>query len=553
MVFDTKQYYKHKMKIKYIVGLLLFLLFVQGFVIAMIKSRTIDEVTFHLNSGYHYLTTGKWEMGINNPPLTATLAALPLLFVQDKSRFNGFSKLTQTDYIYEKKTPFDKNLLRISRLVPIIFMTILGYIVFLWARDLYGVKAGLLALFLYSFSPNILAFGSLVTADIGGALFIFWAMYTFWKYVNNPTKKNLVIAGILFGLAQVTKLLAVFLIPTFILYAFLIYLYKYFNADFFLKFKKNNLKKASDLVLSLLVVFIIGLFVINAAYLFKGILIPLSKYNAEELTSSTFKNLYNSKLVNWIPLPLPKQYVLGHDQAQWQAKDEVRGFFFLGKVGERFRSYYIVHILIKTPIAVFVLIILGLLYFRKPALAEIYMLIFVFMILLNLSFFSKLLIGYRHILSIYPIMFLFLGRILKEGIPKSKILVGLIVLSAAWYLISSLLIFPHHLAYFNEFIGGPKNGYKYTIDSNLDWEQDLDLVKKYIRNSNENILIDPGCQPVTGKILIPANSLQFQKWVCYQWLKQNFEPVDYIGYSWLVYDVKGQWIQTENGYAFIKA
>jgi len=37
---------------------------------------------------------------------------------------------------------------------------------------------------------------------------------------------------------------------------------------------------------------------------------------------------------------------------------------------------------------------------------------------------------------------------------------------------STLLIYPHYLAYFNELVG-PRNGYKVLVDSNLDWGQDL--------------------------------------------------------------------------------
>lgn len=539
------------MKIKYIVALLLFLLFIQGFIIANVKSRTIDEINFHLAGGYTYLTTGRWEVGVVNPPLTGTLAALPLLFVKDTSKFNNFDRVRELDYVYERKEEFPKNLLIAARLVPLFFMVLLGFFVFLWARDLYGTKTGIFALFLYSFSPNMLAFGSIVTADIGGALFIFLSMYTFWKYVHSPTKKNLIFAGAAFGLAQITKLLAIFLMPTFVLYAILVYFFKDFNPRFFFNIKKSNLKKLSDLALSLLIVFLIGLFIINLAYLFDGSFTPLNKYDNEKFESSTFKKLHENKILNWIPLPLPNQYVFGHDQAQWAAKDEARGFFFMGRIGERFRSYYLVHILIKTPIAIFILIILGLLRFRRINLSELYMLIFMFMILFNLTFFSKLAIGYRHILSIYPLLYLFSSRIVKEEIKKNKITKIIIVMSAIWYVASSLLVFPHHLAYFNELIGGPKNGYKYTIDSNLDWEQDMDLVKEYVKK-NKDATVDPGCQPATGKIIVPANSLQFQKWVCYEWLKQNFEPVDYIGYSWLVYDVRGTWQKTDRGYLFVK-
>ena len=39
---------------------------------------------------------------------------------------------------------------------------------------------------------------------------------------------------------------------------------------------------------------------------------------------------------------------------------------------------------------------------------------------------------------------------------------------AIWYIGTSLYIHPHYLAYFNELAGGPDNGYKYLVDSNLD-------------------------------------------------------------------------------------
>jgi len=541
------------MKVKYIVIFLLVLMFVQGFASTIQKSRTVDETKTHLRDGYRYLTTGEWKGGIDNPPLTATLSAIPLLFVKDESTFNEtFRRLNADDYILETAPSFPRHLLIASRMIPLMFMIILGFLVFLWARDLYGTKAGIFALFLYSFSPNILTFGGIVTADMAGTLFVFAALYAFWKYINKPSWKSLFIAGLALGLAQISKLLSVFVIPAIIFYVLVVYFFKDFNPSIFFKVKNMKTKKALDLFLSLIVMALVMLFVVNAMYLFKGTFSPLKNYDVEKFRSSTFKGIYQNSLINWVPLPLPEKYVMGHDLAQFSAKDEKRAYFFFGKFGESFKSYYILHILIKTPIALFVLLILGFIYFRRANLTEMYIIFYIILILVTLSFFSKLLIGYRHILSIYPLLFILSSRTLKGGIPKNIIVTSIIIISALWYLISSLFIFPHYLAYFNEFIGGPKNGYKYTIDSNLDWEQDLDLVKKYIKGREGEFSIDPGCAPVTGKVLVPAGSLQFQKWVCYQWLKQNFEPVDYIGYSWLVYDVKGTWQQTDQGYVFIR-
>ena len=43
------------------------------------------------------------------------------------------------------------------------------------------------------------------------------------------------------------------------------------------------------------------------------------------------------------------------------------------------------------------------------------------------------------------------------------------------------LIWPHYLAYFNELAGGPRNGYRSLVDSNLDWGQELRKLKRWLR------------------------------------------------------------------------
>jgi hypothetical protein len=50
----------------------------------------------------------------------------------------------------------------------------------------------------------------------------------------------------------------------------------------------------------------------------------------------------------------------------------------------------------------------------------------------------------------------------------------------AYYIAVCFWISPHYLAYFNEFAGGPANGYRYLVDSNLDWGQDLKGLKQYM-------------------------------------------------------------------------
>lgn len=49
---------------------------------------------------------------------------------------------------------------------------------------------------------------------------------------------------------------------------------------------------------------------------------------------------------------------------------------------------------------------------------------------------------------------------------------------------SSMWVYPHSLSYFNESIGGPRNGPKYLIGSCVDWGQDLQYLKKLTTGEN---------------------------------------------------------------------
>ena len=56
-----------------------------------------------------------------------------------------------------------------ARLMTILFSACVAYLVFRWTRELYGFYAGLAAILLYIFDPNIIAHSQLVTTDIYAA------------------------------------------------------------------------------------------------------------------------------------------------------------------------------------------------------------------------------------------------------------------------------------------------------------------------------------------------------------------------------------------------
>jgi hypothetical protein len=70
--------------------------------------------------------------------------------------------------------------------------------------------------------------------------------------------------------------------------------------------------------------------------------------------------------------------------------------------------------------------------------------------------------------------------------PILRLLPAILATAAfAWAIVSSLLVYPHSLSYFNEFAGGPRGGHRFLLDSNTDWGQDLLLIKRWIDDHPE--------------------------------------------------------------------
>jgi hypothetical protein len=85
---------------------------------------------------------------------------------------------------------------------------------------------------------------------------------------------------------------------------------------------------------------------------------------------------------------------------------------------------------------------------------------------------SNLNIGFRHLLPLLPATFVLAGGVLRKPHWWTLALFG-------WLVVEAACIHPHQLAYFNQLVGGPANGYRCLVDSNLDWGQDLPGVARW--------------------------------------------------------------------------
>ncbi|MEM1062264.1 MAG: glycosyltransferase family 39 protein, partial [Planctomycetota bacterium] len=183
---------------------------------------------------------------------------------------------------------------------------------FSFARELWGSDAsGLLALTLWCFSPNILGYAGLVTPDGAATSFGLLATYLFWRWLKKPDWKRATLAGLALGLAEVSKSSWIILFG----------LWPLLTVFWLLTDSSLRTSRATWLRMSgqLTAVLAIGLYMLNAAYLFDGTGTRLGEFEfvsatlAGEEFAGEGRNRFHGTPFADIPMPLPRQYICGID------------------------------------------------------------------------------------------------------------------------------------------------------------------------------------------------------------------------------------------------
>jgi predicted membrane-bound dolichyl-phosphate-mannose-protein mannosyltransferase len=206
--------------------------FILSLVVSSQESMIFDEKA-HIPAAYSYVRYGDMRLNPEHPPLLKDLAGLPLLFLQpvfplaSKEWQSGVNEQWAVGDMFVNCTKPDiacndaDTILFWSRIPITLIAVVLGIFLFIWTKELAGTLAGLFAVTLYAFDPNIIGHNHYVTTDIGIAAFLFFAFYFFIHFLKNPSFKNVLVAGIFLGLAELAKFSAVLLFPLFGLFAIL--------------------------------------------------------------------------------------------------------------------------------------------------------------------------------------------------------------------------------------------------------------------------------------------------------------------------------------------
>lgn len=438
-----------------------------------------------------------------------------------------------------------------ARLMTTLFSLLVAYVVFSWSRELHGFVPGLISLGLYVLDPNIIAHSQLVTTDIYAAGMVLFSSYWLWKFANTRKWSDGLFLAFTLGMAQLAKYTAISLYPLFAI-ALLVYDWRYGRET---EKGRNGWKLRSILlqyVKYILVAAIVGTLIINVGFLFNRTFTSLRDYY---FRSDLFRSV-QSEISFVVPVPYP--YLEGLD---WivQRERTNQGFghiYLLGETryGKGFPGYYFVAFLLKVPIATQIILLAAFVLYlldrsrRENFISNEWFLLWpIFFYTIYFNFFYRAQIGIRYFLIVFPLLYVFAGSLFKNwrSFDPGKKWLGL---ALGTYLIASLLFYyPSYISYFNEIVWDRKMAYKYLADSNLDWGQDEDIVAEYLAEHPDvrKPPKRPGRINTTTRYYLQVNQLVgiTETPDAYQWLRENFEPVDMIAPSCLLFEITPEQMQ----------
>src|SRR3989344_3956068 len=500
-------------------------------------SPATDEIT-HLPSGYSYWKTGEITLNPQHPPLVKLAAAFPLLFMDldfDNNDPNLIGPI-RNEWAFGQNLLSSNNmdkLLLWGRLSVMLISILLGFYIYKWASELFNYRAGIFSLFLYAFMPVIIANAQFVTTDLALACFSFITFYYLWRFIKFNKKRQLAFSGIFLGLALGSKFSATVFMPVIALFI-LVYVWR----------RGGELNTKIRRLVNLSLIIVVPAFII----LYFTYLMPsdLGFY------IKGLRTIY----ADWKP---------GYQ------------FYLNGNFSpDGWWYYFLEAFLLKTPIPALIVFAVSILLYKKIKMdgwskALVFLPMLFFALVTSIKAHN---ISVRYFIPVIPFLVLYAGGIVKifnfqflifNKFSITNLKVFIILLLSGWYILSAVLIYPNYMPYFNELVGGSKNGYKYLDDSNIEWGHDLKRLGKYQasnpdtkviyswRNSSpedygvKNLLIaddsgwwrEPeGRDIVNTFLLIRMQLLSKQRDdPSLNWLAL-YEPVDKIGQSFFIYDFK---------------
>jgi hypothetical protein len=447
----------------------------------------------HIYAGYMNWMRGEYTLNPEHPPLVKLVATLPLVpldlktaprqgrYFKDEAYFGGRELIFRNDPKYGGKYSSDTLLFRVH-MAALSFGVLLAGTLFFAGQEMFGTAAGLIALALLVFDPSILANAPYVTTDTGAACGFFATVYTFYRFVKQMTWKRAAVCGLVLGLALAAKHSTIVLFPLLTMLA---------AGEIAVRWKKSG-KLPTILIkntaIGLGIIGAIALFVLWGMYSFRFHMHPsgvsMAPLNVEVRPLSAPMRWFILFCAHYHLLP--ESYLFG--LVDVQGVGEAWPTYYMGKVYAHGIWYYFPTVLaVKWTVGTLATVALAIWVFASGKIRqtrEMLFLAFPAAFYLAIAMAGPLNMGERHILPIFPFIFLLLGAAGAWLMKRSKKWAVAVIFLVAAHAAESLSAFPNYIPFGNALWGGPANTHKYFSDAAVDWAQQLKWTKQWLDEHN---------------------------------------------------------------------
>jgi 4-amino-4-deoxy-L-arabinose transferase-like glycosyltransferase len=514
---------------------------------------TVDE-TLHIAAGLQWLDRGIYTYNRDHPPLARIAVAIGPYLAGVTSQVPRSERVYPVDFLFLGGGYFRN--LPLARIGNLPFFVLMCAVVYLWALRWFNRSAALWALLLFTCLPPILGHAGLATLDVACAATVAAALYQLLRWLEEPRPRQAATFGLALGLAFLSKFSSLGFLP--ICFALAI--------AYLLVAKRDVIFGAGMLttrIKQLGITAAVAFIVVWAGYRFS--LKAISPTNGQHPTiDARVANpilRHAAYTLLEVPVPLLVEIKKGMDALVEQNASGRPSYLFGEYRTTGWWYFFPVVIAVKTPLAFLILTIVGaVLILRRPKdipWHQYLTVIFPIAILL-VCMASRINLGVRHILSVYP-MFVVLagfGMARLTGNLQRRVFVVAGSLLVAWVVADSIATHPDYLAYFNQIAS--RHPEAILAESDLDWGQDLHrLIARLQDLGVQEVAIQyfgtfpleranlpphrevPSDTPVSGYVAISAHYLVLMnaKDGSFGWLKK-FEPQEKIGRSIYLFNVQ---------------
>jgi len=421
-------------------------------------AATTDEPV-HIAAGVEIAREGTWRWNPEHPPLAKALAGLaltglPLTPAGDPVREPAHAALLLR-FLFENQTRAETVLFR-ARLPFVAVLVALLLAVRAEARRRFGPAAGLLALGLAAFEPNLVAHAGVVHTDLLLALWVVLSLAPLDRLGGEPRRRDVLRLGLLWGLALLSKysapLVAVVTLPLLALELRGQPARRWLRAG-------GHVAAAGGLALA---VTLAG-FSLAARHQSGSDRHALSEDRLGVMGRAPAAAAFASRVGDL--LPAAGNLLTGALSIVLQSRVGAMPNYFLGHVsGDGSAFYFPVALATKASLGLLLATALGASATRGRRLAAGAGTAVALFIAASAT--STYNIGVRHVLFAFP-----LAAIVAAASDGRRL--RLAALTAGLQAAELISVHPHELAFFNLAAGGPDGGRRYFVDSNLDWGQEL--------------------------------------------------------------------------------